>query len=114
MFEALQKIVFWFVFQCVSDIIPRLHQTFEIVVDQLNVDQVAHTNNSPANVVDPAEGVYREGQHREMLHFLDLFGQLMFSLELWVNDLQEAFRNPRFRNSSGSRRMQLRHVPDIA
>ena len=54
-------------------------ELFENVVDQLDVEQIVHANNSPLNVVDLKASVDREGdlsscQHREILRFLDLFG----------------------------------------
>ena len=54
-------------------------------------------------------------QHREIVLLLHLFGHLIFSLELWVHDCHEVFRNLGIRdlkNLAGSCRIQLQHCPN--
>ena len=83
--NAFQKIVFWFILQCLLDILPGFIELFELVVDQRNVEQAGSAR--PLNVVDLKRRLFfvkamSSCQHREILLFLDLLGQLKMYLEL--------------------------------
>ena len=75
--KAFQKNVFWFHFSKPPEDSPisSVVELTEIVVEQLDVEQVVHANNSPLNIDGLREGVDREGdlsscQHREILLFM--------------------------------------------